>query len=169
MGWGPVTSWLRDLWAWLVFPRVQHHQIIWPSSAGQCSYLQNIKGGIQTDQTIERSRIQKQNQKKRMRTQAHQGRDTDIQHKDRWTCIKRQRTKALVVKNAYKHVWQPHDLKHETTKPEYYGSFDIKKFQCVTTTRWFSVLPGSHRQWPDCGCNRKPPPLFHLLTPSHGS
>lgn len=22
----------------------------------------------------------------------------------------------------------------------------LKKFQCVTTTRWFSVLPGSHRQ-----------------------
>lgn len=42
---------------------------------------------------------------------------------------KRQRTKALVVKNAYKHVWQP----HETTKPEYYGSFDIKKN--------FNVLP----------------------------
>lgn len=36
---GPVSGWLWDSWACLVFPRVQHHQIIWPSSAGQCSHL----------------------------------------------------------------------------------------------------------------------------------
>ncbi len=39
-------------------------------------------------------------------------------------------------------------------------------------TSWQSsvcVLPGSHRQWPDCGCNRKLLPLFRQQTPSHGS
>ena len=36
---GAVASWLRDPWACLVFPRVQHHHIIWPSSTGQCAHL----------------------------------------------------------------------------------------------------------------------------------
>lgn len=38
---GAVTSWLRDPWTCLVFPRVQHHHIIWPSSTGQRAHLQD--------------------------------------------------------------------------------------------------------------------------------
>lgn len=59
MCWGPITCRLRDPWTRFILCGVQHHQIVWSSSASQCSHLKkkkSLRWYKHTDPKIKRKR-----------------------------------------------------------------------------------------------------------------